>query len=173
VSYLHSSDIYTAVQVTAVTLILRCMSQRCHWHCCTVCSRDRFSNKKKQCFESFAKIFHKVGCTVVSIKPLWYAQRCHCHCCDMHSGIVDTAVTCIAVSLPPPWYAQRCHWHRCGIHSGVNYTSVHIGVIFEKAYQGPKGSILMTKKQKVGKSRVRVPFQSLHCMSRKRKAGIF
>jgi hypothetical protein len=55
----------------------------------------------------------------MSLTPLWHAQRCNWHRCDMHSWVIDTAVTCIAESLTPLWYVQWCHWHHYNMHIGV------------------------------------------------------
>jgi hypothetical protein len=51
--------------------------------------------------------------TAESLTPLWRAQRSHWHRCDVHSGVIDTAVTCTAESLTPLWRVQRSHWLRC------------------------------------------------------------
>jgi hypothetical protein len=99
-----------------------CMSQRCQWHRCAMCSRNRFPYKKTACRiireDIWKKFLHSgvndtsVLCTAVSLT------------CDMHRGVIDTSVTCTAVSLTPLWYAERCHLHRCDRHSDVIYTAV-------------------------------------------------
>jgi hypothetical protein len=56
--------------------------------------------------------------------PLWLTQRSHWLHCDVHSVVIDSAVTCTAESLTPLWlqswffqriliHAQQSHWHCC------------------------------------------------------------
>jgi hypothetical protein len=92
----HSGVHDTDVLVTAISMTLRCISQRCHWHrCSTNVFSNIFANNQINCFYKEIRLS-----------------------CTRHSGVNDTAGTCAAVSLTPVWHAQRYQWHRCdfGLH---------------------------------------------------------
>jgi hypothetical protein len=80
-----------------------------------------------------------VGCTAVSMKPLWNAQRYQWHRCDMHSGVIDTAVTGTAVPLTP-----LCN-QLCRLSSRIRS---HIRKGFNPCIRGP-GEVVKWKKQEV------------------------
>jgi hypothetical protein len=153
----HSGVIDTAVhvtavlmislcQVTAVSLTLLCMSHWCQWHYCSVCCWVRFpyKNSVSDYREDVGK---NVSYTAVSMTPLWYAQLCHWHLCDMHSSIIDTAVTCSAVSVTP-----LCN--QLGRLSSLIRSHIRIG--FNPCIRGP-GKVFWWKKTRGRKSRVRFP----------------
>jgi hypothetical protein len=72
------------------------------------------------------------------------------HRCDMHTGIIDTAVTSIAVSLTP-----LCNQPLSNIFANSKLYSKSLWPV----YQGPRRCCLM-KKTRGRKSRVRVPLIS-------------
>jgi hypothetical protein len=91
------------------------------------------------CLPGFRSLINRKS-NVKSLIPLWLAQRSSWNLCDMHSGVIDPAVTCTcsgvidpavtgtAVSLTLVWHAhvvesltpllqaQRCHWPWCDMH---------------------------------------------------------
>jgi hypothetical protein len=122
-------------------MIPLCMSQRCQWHDCAMCSRVFSAFKKNNGDSDHSR---KYSTKLVG-------QRCHLHRCDMHSGIIDTAKICTA-----------SHWHRYGTNF-VDFLH-ELETIF-KGNTCIRGSCLMTKKPRDKKSRVRVSL-TLSCVGR-------
>jgi hypothetical protein len=60
------------------------------------------------------RLFHYLNVSVIDS-----AVKIFCEVLDVHSGVIDSAMTCTAGSLTPLWPAQRSHWLRCDMHSGV------------------------------------------------------
>jgi hypothetical protein len=99
-----------------------CMSQRCQWHRCAVCSRIIFPHKKTVVLGSFVKIVNSVGCTSVSITPLCISQRCQWLSCGYRIGVNYSAVHATAVSMTPLcnqlcWFTPQIRSH---IQKGFN-----------------------------------------------------
>jgi hypothetical protein len=147
-SWLHSVVIDTAVTCTVESLTPLWNAQRSQWHrcdmhsgvidtavtCTAVSWKPLCNNIVKLSFSRM--ILNTTVFLCVNMIRLHRAQRCHWQCCDMHSGVIDTAVTCKTKSL------HRCDFgphirmdlanfkgniYRKNIHRQIDlYTTVHL-----------------------------------------------
>jgi hypothetical protein len=142
----HSGVNDTAVQVTAVPMTLLFKSQRCHLHRCVVCSKIICPHKNSIVVDHSQKFSTKL-----------VAQWCHWHHFDIHSSVIDTAVTCTAVSLT--MLSNQLCWFSMQIQS-------HIQKGFNPCIRG-LGEVVWWNRGR--KSRVRVPL-NVNVISNKNKS---